>query len=112
MKSRPIPLRLLPHTCTHITEANKNAWGAADRQEQILSHVRIEPTDGKAFSSSGDYESLSAVLFYDCCNSSPSDIAISGGDRIMFNDKEYTVLSVKKCYGQSETLHHMEAGLK
>jgi hypothetical protein len=84
--------------------------------EQFLSNIRIE-TEKKA----DTYRTASAVLYYDCSNSSPPGIvfALPGeaiGERIVrrqyavCDEGEFDVKGIKKLTGGS-VVHHVEVTL-
>ncbi|MDE6745592.1 MAG: minor capsid protein [Oscillospiraceae bacterium] len=119
----PIPKRLLIHSAELITEFTPDKWGRASEWNTIkLEHVRIEPSAKHVINGSGETVQLAAVLFFDCRNSSPADVAFALKDdtvngrivalqKVSFGGRLFTVQTVEPLYADKNRIHHYEVGL-
>lgn len=119
----PIPKRLLPHSAELITKYNSDKWGSSTDQSIVqLENVRIEPTSKMAVDSTGTMIKLSAILFYDCRNSSPKETKFALKDdiisdrtvnvqQIQFDKRLFTVAVIDALYADTSRVHHYEVGL-
>jgi hypothetical protein len=105
MRAAAIPKRFLPHSCTLVTETDNAHWGSTTVAETELNHVRIDLSEN------------SALMFYDCQNSSPANVnfTLSGGNikrlSVMAFEKEYVIKKVDYLYAE-DALHHLEITLE
>lgn len=126
---RPIPKKLLIHSAELITEFSPDKWGKPRESERVqLKNVRIEPSakhiiggsDRYVHVSKGEIVQLAAVLFFDCRNSSPGDVAFALKDdlvneksvliqKVCFGTRQFTVQTVEALYANG--IHHYEIGL-
>lgn len=88
----------------------------ADRQPvfsepQILDNIYINMDVARTDGTVGFESSDNGMMFFDCANSTPEEYVPQMGDCVIFENKEYTVHSIKKCYGLNG-LEHYEIGLK
>ena len=105
-----IPKSLLIHSCTLETPLGEDDYGKVRYSEPVtLEHVRIDPSSSLSSDKQNRELRLSAVLIYDCRNSSGAD-GFGEEQRITFEGREYTVQKVDKLYDRSR-LHHYEVGL-
>ena len=118
----PIPKRLLVHSAELVTKYNSDKWGKASDSDSVqLEHIRIEPTSQIVTDSSGTMIKLSATLFYDCRNSSPSvNFALKGDSvdgktveiqQVIFGGRTFTVQTIEPLYADTNKIHHYEVGL-
>lgn len=119
----PIPKRLLIHSGSLITEFAPDKWGKATERETVkLERVRIEPSAKHVINGNGETVQLSAVLFFDCRNSSPADVKFALKDdtvngrtatlqKVSFGGRLYTVQTIEPLYADKNSIHHYEVGL-
>lgn len=105
-----IPKSMLPHSCTLETPLDEDEYGKVSYSEPVtLKNVRIDPSSSISTDKQNRELRLSAVLIYDCRNSSGTD-GFEEEQRITFEGREYTVHSIDKLYDRRK-LHHYEVGL-
>ncbi len=118
----PIPKNLLIHSAELVTGYFADKWGRASESErQKLEHIRIVPCSKMVSDSSGISVRLSAVLFFDCKNSSPDvTFALKNDEingkkvdiqKVIFKGKIFTVKNIEPLYADSDDIHHYEIGL-
>ena len=100
-----IPKSMLPHSCTLETPLDEDGYS----EPVTLKNVRIDPSSSVSTDKQNRELRLSAVLIYDCRNSSGTD-GFEEEQRITFEGREYTVHSIDKLYDRRK-LHHYEVGL-
>lgn len=113
MNTRPIPKSLLRHTCK-LSHCTVDEWGAQTAATVTdLEHVRVEPSTQLVVTKENREVRLSAVLFYDCANSTPKGVtfSVNDDDKVEFGGKTYAVVSVDTLYAEKTTPHHYEIGL-
>ncbi|MFA5424229.1 MAG: putative minor capsid protein [Phycisphaerae bacterium] len=83
--SKSIPKRLLPHSATHNYGAKvKDDWGnLTHASSRALTHVLFEPTSKLIKSKDNREIQLSALMYFDCRNSSPEGATFAIGDQII-----------------------------
>ncbi len=118
-----IPKQLLIHSAELITEFTSDKWGKPQESENVsLKHIRIEPSAKHVINSNGETVQLAAVLFFDCRNSSPSDVTFALKDdtvngrtavlqKVSFGGRIYTVQTIEPLYADKNRIHHYEVGL-
>ena len=118
-----IPKKLLIHSAGLITKFDADKWGNSSSKEIILlKFVRIEPCVKMIADSNGNTIRLSAVLFFDCKNSSPKEIKFALKSDILdgrtveiqqvkFGEKIFTVQTIEPFYADENKIHHYEVGL-
>lgn len=105
-----IPKSLLIHSCTLETPLGEDDYGKVSYSEPVtLRNVRIDPSSSISSDKQNRELRLSAVLIYDCRNSSGLT-EFQEEQRITFEGREYTVQKVDKLYDHRK-LHHYEVGL-
>ena len=118
----PIPKKLLPHSAELVTKFDSDKWGnSSENNNIVLEHIRIEPSEKIISESSGTKIQLSATLFFDLRNSSPSaDFALKGDivggktvdiQQVIFGGRSFTVKTIETHYADSKNIHHYEIGL-
>lgn len=118
----PIPKNLLVHSAELVTKYNSDKWGNSSESDSVqLEHIRIEPSSRIIADSSGTEKQLSATLFFDCRNSSPTAVFALKDDviddkvveiqQVIFGGKTFTVKTIEALYADSEKIHHYEVGL-
>lgn len=106
---KPIPKTLLIHSAK-LLEVTEEAWQEKNEKEiAALKNVRVEPAGKMIVTNDNRSITLSAVLFYDCRNSSPKT-EIKCGNYIVFEGQRYRVETVERLY-DNKRLHHLEVGL-
>lgn len=107
----PIPKSLLIHSATIATAGAQSTWGTTTYSEsQTLLHVRVEPSSKLITTKDNKQLQLSAILFFDCKNSSPHNQAFKVDDIVTFGNKNYKITIIDALYDKSK-LHHYEIGL-
>jgi len=108
---RAIPRALLIHTVT-LNKVNTGRYGdETDVFIAKLEHVRVEPSNKKVISATGEEIQLTATLFIDAANSTPKNIAVSTGQSVVWEGQRYKVEVVERLYDTRKQYHHMEVGL-
>lgn len=120
---KPIPKRGLIHSAELITEFFPDKWGKATERNSVeLEHVRIDPSAKYVIDGNGETVQLAAVLFFDCRNSSPTDVMFALKDdtvngrtvalqKVSFGGRLFTIQTVEKLYADTNRIHHYEVGL-
>lgn len=108
--TKPIPKCLLIHSAV-LYEVSEGKWQDEKRTVTAeLSHIRIEPCTKLVSDKDNRSVEISAVLFYDCCNSRPKAVEFAEGQRVEFGGKLYRVQSIERI-SDDRRLHHLEVGL-
>lgn len=108
---KAIPKRLLIHIVVYGKEEKNDRWGSTTlKNEQIITHVRIEPSSKIIRDKNNAEIQLAATLFYDCRNSQPRSINFSIDDIIIFNGQKYQIKDIEPLYDRKK-LHHYELGV-
>lgn len=109
---KPIPHSALPHNIVLRAPGQTDAWdGETERSAGTeIRYVRIEPSSKLVSDTQNRQIQLSALLFYDCTNSTPRGISWKQGQKITFNGQPMTVQVVEPLYA-AQALHHYEIGL-
>ena len=106
-----IPKSLLVHDVIFQKITNQDRWGSKDLSNGIkISCVRIEPSSRIVRDKNAAEIQLSALMFYDCKNSSPRNITFREDDIISFNGQKHRIQTVEPLY-DNKKLHHYELGL-
>lgn len=72
---KPIPKKLLIHTIMLYEKTSIDKWGSEKLDDgQVLTKVRIEPSNQIVRDKNNSEIQLAATLFYDCRNSQPIGI--------------------------------------
>ena len=107
---KPIPKNLLIHHAK-LMAVTMDEWQSETLSTVAdLKHIRIEPSSKLVTDKQNRQITLSAVLFYDLRNSTPKNVEVSLGQKIVFGGKEYTVEMIEPIYDDKK-LHHYELGL-
>lgn len=106
----PIPLSLLIHSCTVVTE-KKDSWGDKTQETTTtLQKIRIDETKVEYISDKQNKkEKCDAVLYFDCRNSLPSGFTFKIDSRVIFDGTDYSIKSIKR-YNTNKP-HHYEVRL-
>ena len=102
----PIPKRMLPHEVTYQKRGKTDRWG--NSEETIgtkIKYVKVEPTTKIVRDKNNAEVKLSAMLFYDCKNSSPKGVSFARDDIIVFQGAKHKVQIVESLYDNKQ-LHH------
>lgn len=114
--SRPIPRHLLPHRATlrrHSADQTNQWDDVVSKGKPIeLKYVRFEPTSKVLISATNEEVQLTAYMFYDCRNSSPTGLRFALKDRICFDGVEYEIVDGIIPETAHQQLHHYELGLR
>lgn len=108
--TKPIPKSLLIHSAVLYKVSEDNWQGEKRDPIAELSHVRIEPCTKLVADKENRSVEISAVLFYDCCNSRPKAVEFAEGQRVDFGGRLYRVQSIERI-SDDKRLHHLEVGL-
>lgn len=109
---KPIPKRLLPHSCIYKEYLGNTGEGDEWGKDIPLSHVKIEIKMQLKVTSNGREVVGNARLFYDLTNSSGLSANPVQNSKIIFNNHEYRVVDVAVLCGEEATPHHYEVMLK
>ena len=108
---KQIPKKLLIHSCTITTPSTTDSWGNVTLSKSTsLTQIRIDPSSSIKKDKQNNDIQLNSMLFYDCKNSFPSSFTFEYDQKVVFNNKEYTVSSIDYLYDRTK-LHHLEVGL-
>ncbi len=108
---RAIPKKLLIHSAILRTKESEDKWGkTTPSSDKKLNHVRVEPSSRHIVTKDNRQINLSATLIFDIKNSTPKKQEFCVGDRIIFDNKEYSIEYIDKLYAMKK-LHHIEMGL-
>ncbi len=108
---RAISKRLLIHNCTVNKPSTTDSWGNVTIIiATSLTKIRIDPSSSIKKDKQNNDIQLNSILFYDCKNSLPSSFTFEYEQKVVFNNKEYTVASIDYLYDRTK-LHHLEVGL-
>lgn len=106
---KPLPISLLVHTC-EIKSKQKDRWGAVTNESSTqLTHIRIEPKADIVYAKDNEQIKPEATLYYDCRLSAPIDFKFKLGDKVIFEDCEYRIVTIKRY--TTNVPHHYEVGL-
>lgn len=109
---RPIPKRLLPHSCTYKEYLGNNGetdeWG----KDIPLTFVKVEEKMQLKVTSNGREVVANARLFYDLINSSGLSSKPIQNSKIIYNGHEYKVIDTAVLCGEKSIAHHYEVMLK
>ena len=131
MNIKPIPKKVLIHTCTYEKYLGRDEWGGGDTFAQpiTLGFVRIEPVKNFKRTTNAEYIIYDSILFYDIKNSrsglvwnqteltwEETELTWEGEEtdfvhksKITFDGKVYIIESISPIY--ADKLHHYELGL-
>ncbi len=107
-----IPKHLLIHDCTVLEKQGSNREGEDVFMSLQIKNVRLE-VEAKSILENGIFKKIDVVtLFIDCKNSILNGWEPKLNDCILFEDKKYTINSIKKCCTSGRgNVHHYEARL-
>lgn len=104
---------LMVHSCTVYTPEGSTADRKPIYDEGLtLTHVRISHTNGFVVGSNGLQTSDTMTLWFDCSVSYPSNFIPVEKQKVVFNNKEYFIESVKPSYALSDSVEFYKAVLK
>jgi len=104
---------LLVHSCVVYTPEGLNADRKPQYDEgQTLSNIRISHTENVIMGSNGLQTADSMNLYFDCSVSFPIGFVPVEKQKVVFNEKEYFIQSVKPSYALSDTVEFYKAVLK
>lgn len=115
-RGKPIPKKLLMHLARHeygtpVSDANGNYTWPSFR---YIAYVRFEPSGkvilDRSIANDNTEIRLTLLMFYDEHNSNPKNISFNFGDRIIWQNKPYRIVSIDLLY-DGAALHHQEIGL-
>ena len=105
---KPIPKRLLPHSCIYKEYLGNTGEGDSWEEDKTLSNVKFEEKVQIRVTNNGREVVGNARLFYDLVNSSGLSKKPVINSIIIFDDKEYRVENVDVLCPDNETAHHYE----
>lgn len=104
---------LMVHSCVVYTPEGLNADRKPTYDEGItLSNVRITHADSIVMGSVGIQTADTMTLWFDCSVSYPIGFVPVAKQKVIFNEKEYFIQSVKPSYALSDTVEFYKAVLK
>lgn len=108
---KPIPKALLIHSAV-LSEINTdNTWQEENKTTVAeLTRIRIDTQSKLVATKDNRQITLSATLFYDCKNSSPRNAKFKQGQKVLWDNAEYTIETIEPLYDGNK-LHHYELGL-
>lgn len=116
---KPIPLSILNQSATLKIISSTDNWGAETTTEHTLENVYFEPSNKILKGKDNTEIEANTFMAYDIVNSVTklSGSAVSPNfnedDIIIFNSKEYRILTIDTIYQQNKTdIHHYEIYLR
>ena len=109
---RPIPKRLLPHTCFYKSYKGNNGEGDIWDESITLKNVKVEEKMQLKVTSNGREVVGNAKLFYDCINSNGLTSKPIENSIIIYNQHEYRVVDTAVLCADKMEPHHYEILLK
>ena len=109
---KPIPKRLLPHSCIYNEYLGNTGEGDEWGTEIPLNFVKIEEKKQLKVTSNGREVIGNARLFYDLTNSSGLNDKPVQNSKITYNSREYRVVDTDVLCGEQSIPHHYEVLLK
>lgn len=107
---RAIPKSLLIHNA-RLSQEIPGEWGAKDLQcIEELECVRIEPSSKVVRDKNNAEQQLSAILFFDCRNSSPRGLEFKEDQIVDFHGLKHRIVAIEPLY-DNRKLHHYEIGM-
>lgn len=107
---RAIPKALLIHNARLLQEI-PGKWGAEGLQPRAeLKHIRIETSRKIVRDKNNAEQQLSAILFFDCRNSSPRGLEFQEDQVVDFCGLKHRIVSIEPLY-DNKKLHHYEIGM-
>lgn len=107
---RAIPKSLLIHHASLLQEI-PGKWGSEGLQRKAeLEHIRIETSSKIVRDKNNAEQQLSAMLFFDCRNSSPRDLQFQEDQIVDFHGVKHRIVSIEPMY-DNRKLHHYEIGM-
>lgn len=109
---KPIPKRLLPHSCIYNKYLGNNGEGDEWGEDTTLNFVKLEEKMQLKVTSNGREVIGNARLFYDLQNSSGLSEKPIQNSLISFNNRVYHIVDIAVLCGEKATSHHYEVMLK
>lgn len=109
---KPIPKRLLPHKATYKEYLGNTGEGDEWGKDTPLTFIKIEEKIQLSVTSNGREIIGNGKMFYDLINSNGLKNKPVENSKIIFNDKEYRVVSVDVECPDYSNPHHYEVLLK
>ena len=109
---KPIPKRLLPHSCTYQKYLGNTGEGDEWDDEITLNYVKIEQKMQLKVTSNGREVIGNAKMFYDLTNSKGLTSEPVENSIINFNGKDYRIVSTDSLSPDYANVHHYEVLLK
>jgi len=117
---RPVPARVLKHAVTLKICSGVDIWQAPVWGLQELTGVCMQPSHETRKTKDNTEVVLRSLLFVDAKRSRPEGLDFeelqkrseANGEpmRLVFEENEYTVLTVEKLFDDKGKLHHWEVG--
>lgn len=111
MLVKPIPRRLLRHEVLYKPYIGDGRHGAVWGEEISLRNICVDYDTDYRIRGKSQTIRYRAVLYYDCVNSFPRDIAFKEKDKVVFNGAEMTVEGICVPNTPAGKAHHYELGL-
>ena len=109
---KPIPKRLLPHSCIYKEYLGNNGEGDEWEEDTPLIFVKIEEKKQLKVTSNGREVIGNGRLFYDLTNSQGLSSEPIQNSKVIFNNKEYRVVDTDVLCPDYAGPHHYEVLLK
>ena len=109
---KPIPKRLLPHTCSYKEYLGNTGEGDSWKDSVTLENVKVEEKIQLKVTSNGREVVGNAKMFYDCINSNGLSNKPIENSIISYNNREYRVIDTEALCADKAGPHHYEILLK
>lgn len=109
---KPIPKRLLPHSCVYKEYLGNTGEGDEWGTDTPLNFVKVEEKNQIKVTSNGREIVGNARLFYDLTNSIGLASKPVQNSKIIFKGREYQVVDTDILCGEEDNPHHYEVLLK
>lgn len=116
----PIPRRILSHAVTLKVVSTVDQWQAPSYISYELSRVHVQPTHDTRMTRDNTEVALTSILFVDARISVPhldlvalQDTSLAQGApmHVVYEGRDYTVMSIDTIPDDLGHLHHYEVGL-
>lgn len=118
---RPIPAKILTHTATLKQCTGVDVWEDPTYSDTTLSHICVQPAHETRMATNDTQVTLNSIAFIDARLSSPrgfdfqaaQDQSEANGQplSLVYNGRQYTVISVDTLCDDTGAYHHTELGL-
>jgi len=107
IRAEPIPRAMLTDEVKVYTPVKSGYFLDIDDSFTIISNVRAEITSLLSTTKYSNGQKVTAVLYYDCANSTPAGFNFTSDMIVEYNGVKHFIASIKKIKNPDGTLHHI-----